>query len=90
MLRTLSIVFCSFLCVFSPIIYEFATNYLKSNNLKRDKIATNKKYVKRLHHNHYVMIKRHAERDESLDMPFVLRETNYLLNQQCGIVKDEE
>ena len=36
------------------------------------------------------MIKRHAERDESLDMPFVLRETNYLLNQQCGIVKDEE
>jgi hypothetical protein len=36
------------------------------------------------------MIKRHAERDESLDMPFVLRETNNLLSQQCGIVKDEE
>ena len=36
------------------------------------------------------MIKKHAERDESLGMPFVLRETNYLLSQQCGIVKDEE
>ena len=36
------------------------------------------------------MIKRHTKRVESLDMPFVLRETNYLLSQQCGIVKDEE
>ena len=36
------------------------------------------------------MIKRHAERDESLNMPFVLRETNYLLSQQCGVVKNEE
>ena len=36
------------------------------------------------------MIKRHAERDESLDMSFVLRETDYLLSQQCGIMKDEE
>ena len=30
----------------------FATNYLKSNNLKRDKMATKKKYVKRHHNNH--------------------------------------
>lgn len=44
--------FFSYLCVFSPFFYEFATNYLKSNNLKRDKIATNKKYVKRHHNNH--------------------------------------
>ncbi len=50
--ETLSIVFCSCLCVFSPLFYEFATNYLKSNNLKRDKMATNKKYVKRHHNNH--------------------------------------